>query len=224
MLNGYLVVKGGDSRFLTNHFESSIVDNESETRFSYLPLHPPFSNPKLQQRYLVSVYKQPDNFKLNPLSLNFGVESSKDNQTNDLLEYNARRIGSSFRFQQLNQLELLGVGAFTSGNTVETGRIFESLGLHEQVFGKLVGNPRKLVEKIQSTQIGAEKFKPFTKIPTLNEQRIPAYDGFQVEKRKSLGIIARVAMVKNRPSDIASKHTGEISERVNVRRNRFQYA
>ena len=237
--NGQLKINGGGSRYFTqdSEFESTVVENE-KTMFDYVPLHPNMSNPKQTHRYVLSVWKQPvEKLVLNPDSINQGKQEINNNSN---IEYSARRIGSSYRFGKLNNLELVGVGHFTSSYTPDCSKIITSLGLHESVYGKIIGDAQRLVQKIQSTteialnnpndikaiNFGKPGFVKFPKIPTINDKKAAgiSVDRFEVEKKEKLSLIGQVGVVKSRKGDIANEFKGEITKRVTLKKNRYEYA
>ena len=221
LVDGKLEISGGSSFNLDTtklDFDFNVPESSlsvGKTVFEYMALHPQMSNPKRKHRYLLSIFKQPPSFQLNKDSIGTGTD-----------DYSSRRIGSTLKFQTLNNLELLGVAYFSSSYTSQTSSIFTALGLHEPVYSKIIGSPRKLVEKIQKTTLGPQEFKQFPKIPTVNEQQAAKMntDKFEVKKGGKIGVLEKVAMVKNKKDDLANKFKGELTKLVTKRKNRYEYS
>jgi hypothetical protein len=218
------------------------------TVLDYLPPHPVLSNPRRQQRFLISVWKQPSNkleLNLEPFKSSEGKvphQQSNWREREHELQFPLRRIETSARFAHQHGLELASLGFFVTGHDEHTSKIFTALGIHEPVFGKIrKGSESSLVSKISTVtelaktlddvedyerlNVGKKVVKILT-LPTATELKVGKVDAKQnrVSRKPRLNVMAQVGVVRSKEHEIAKDFHGAISSKLLQKRNRFENA
>jgi hypothetical protein len=152
----------------TNCVAMDLKENGT-TIFNYLAPHPALSNPKKTHRYAFTLLKQENkigkdiqSFKkeyvqaiprssiLYKDSRAFLAKNEEKENAKDALNYEERKYFNTLSLSKLHSLTPAFTCFFTQVYTADTSKVFETLGIHETVYGK-VFDQKKLSRKIANS-------------------------------------------------------------------------